>query len=165
MKCPFCGENDCDVSDTRPIEGSSIIKRRRECTGCKRRFTTYERIEIQPLTVIKLDNKREPFDVEKLTKGIRLACLKRPVSEDTVEKLVSEIEMELRDYIMEVPSKDIGEMVLRRLRKIDEVAYVRFASIYRKFDSIDTFLKEFKRLRGRSNKKAGSREWEVESRK
>lgn len=149
MRCPFCGGIDCDVNDTRPIEDSSIIKRRRECSRCKKRFTTYERMEIAPLTVIKSDNKREPFDVEKLTKGIRLACLKRPIPEDVLEKIISEIEMELHDYIMEVPSRTIGEMALRRLKKIDEVAYVRFASIYRKFDSINTFLKELRKLKRR----------------
>ncbi|MBN1383371.1 MAG: transcriptional repressor NrdR [Elusimicrobia bacterium] len=149
MRCPFCGGTDCDVNDTRPIEDSSIIKRRRECARCKKRFTTYERMEVAPLTVIKSDNKREPFAVEKLTRGIRLACLKRPIPEDTLEKIISEIEMELNDYIMEVPSKTIGEMALKRLKKIDEVAYVRFASIYRKFDSINTFLKELRKLKRR----------------
>ncbi|MBI5574717.1 MAG: transcriptional repressor NrdR [Elusimicrobia bacterium] len=149
MRCPFCGWNRCEVSDTRHIEDSSIIKRRRACSRCKKRFTTYERVEIPALTVTKSDGKRESFDLEKLRKGIRMACLKRPVSEDTVEKIISEIEMELHDYIMEVPSKTIGEMVLKRLKKIDEVAYVRFASIYRKFDSINTFLKELRKLKRR----------------
>lgn len=149
MRCPFCGGANCDVNDTRPIESSSIIKRRRECSRCKRRFTTYERVESSPPAVIKSDNKREFFNVEKLTKGIKLACLKRPIPEETIEKIISEIEMELHDYIMEVPSKTIGEMVLKRLKKIDEVAYVRFASIYRKFDSIDTFLKELRKLKRR----------------
>jgi len=149
MKCLFCGFEDCDVIDTRHVEGSSIIKRRRECSRCKKRFTTYERVEIPALTVIKSDGKREFFDSTKLRRGIKMACLKRPVSEDTVEKIISEIEMELQDYIMEAPSKSIGEMVLKRLKKIDEVAYVRFASIYRKFDSIDTFLKELRKLKRR----------------
>ncbi|MEW6556450.1 MAG: transcriptional regulator NrdR [Elusimicrobiota bacterium] len=149
MKCPFCGWHNCGVSDTRQIENSSIIKRRRECARCKKRFTTFERVEIPPLTVIKSDGKRAPFDLEKLRKGVRMACLKRPVPEETIERIISEIEMELHDYIMEVPSKTIGEMVLKRLRKIDEVAYVRFASIYRKFDSIDTFLKELRKLKRR----------------
>ncbi|OGS45467.1 MAG: transcriptional regulator NrdR [Elusimicrobia bacterium RIFOXYD2_FULL_34_15] len=151
MKCPFCGRNDCDVSDTRHIEESSIIKRRRECIHCKKRFTTYERVEIPPLTVIKSDGKRDPFNVEKLKRGIRMACVKRPIPEDIIEKIISEIEMELQDFIMEVPSKTIGEMVLKSLKKIDEVAYVRFASIYRKFDSVDTFLKELEKLK-RKNK-------------
>lgn len=149
MRCPFCGWSNCDVSDTRHIEDSSIIKRRRECSRCKKRFTTFERVEIPPLTVIKSDGKREIFELEKLRKGIRMACLKRPIPEDTTEKIISEIEMELHDYIMEVPSKTIGEMVLKRLKKIDEVAYVRFASIYRKFDSINTFLKELRKLKKR----------------
>ncbi len=149
MRCPFCGWSNCEVSDTRHIEDSSIIKRRRECSRCKKRFTTFERVEIPPLTVIKSDGKREVFELEKLRKGIRMACLKRPIPEDTTEKIISEIEMELHDYIMEVPSKTIGEMVLKRLKKIDEVAYVRFASIYRKFDSINTFLKELRKLKKR----------------
>ena len=149
MRCPFCGANKCRVSDTRHVENSSIIKRRRECSRCKKRFTTFERVEISPLTVIKSDGKRELFDLEKLRKGIRMACLKRPVPEDTTERIISEIEMELHDYIMEVPSKTVGEMVLNRLKKIDEVAYVRFASIYRKFDSINTFLKELRKLKRR----------------
>ena len=149
MKCPFCNWNDCEVSDSRQIESSSIIKRRRMCSRCKKRFITFERVEIAPLTVIKSDGKREPFDAEKLTKGIRMACLKRPIPDDIIEKIVSEIGMELHEYIMEVPSKTIGEMVLKRLKRIDEVAYVRFASIYRKFDSINTFLKELRKLKRR----------------
>lgn len=147
MRCYYCGSNNCGVKETRHIEDSYIIKRRRECKTCKKRFTTYERVENPPLTVIKSDNSRESFDVEKLSRGIRLACLKRPVSEDTIEKIVSEVQLELHDYIMEVPSRVIGDMVLNKLKKVDEVAYVRFASIYKKFDSIDTFLKELKKLK------------------
>ncbi len=152
MKCPFCGSNEIDVMDTRALEESSIIKRRRSCKSCKRRFTTYERVEMPPLTIIKSDNRRENFDRNKLIKGIKLACLKRPISEDTIEKLATEIEYELNDFIMEVPSKIIGEMILKRLRKIDEVAYLRFASIYRKFDNIDMFLKELKSLKKKNTK-------------
>lgn len=128
-----------------------MVRRRRECHACKKRFTTFERIESMPLMVIKKDKSREVFDRKKLQEGILRACQKRPISLDTVEKMVSEIEEELRDYIMEVPSKVIGEIVLRKLRKLDEVAYVRFASVYRQFNDIDTFLTELKKLK-RKNK-------------
>jgi len=124
-----------------------VVRRRRECHACKKRFTTFERIESMPLMVIKKDKSREVFDRKKLQEGILRACEKRPISLDTVEKMVSEIEEELRDYIMEVPSKVIGEIVLRKLRKLDEVAYVRFASVYRQFNDIDTFLTELKKLK------------------
>ena len=128
-----------------------MVRRRRECHACKKRFTTFERIESMPLMVIKKDKSREVFDRKKLQEGILRACEKRPISLDTVEKMVSDIEEELRDYIMEVPSKVIGEIVLRKLRKLDEVAYVRFASVYRQFNDIDTFLTELKKLK-RKNK-------------
>lgn len=128
-----------------------MVRRRRECHACKKRFTTFERIESMPLMVIKKDKSREVFDRKKLQEGILRACQKRPISLDTVEKMVSEIEEELRDYIMEVPSKVIGEIVLKKLRKLDEVAYVRFASVYRQFNDIDTFLTELKKLK-RKNK-------------
>jgi len=131
-----------------------VVRRRRECYACNKRFTTFERIESMPLMVIKKDKRREAFDRNKLQEGILRACQKRPISLDTVEKIVSEIEEELQDYIMEVPSKVIGEIVLRKLRKLDEVAYVRFASVYRQFNDIDTFLKELKKLK-RRNKKRG----------
>jgi len=147
MRCPTCGSNSDEVLDTRNIEGSSVVKRRRLCHQCKKRFTTYERVEFPHLMVVKSDDTREVFDREKLVKGIRLACLKRPTSEEVLEQIVGEIERELHDYIMEVPSKIIGELVLKRLKRIDEVAYVRFASIYRKFDSVEAFLKELKNLR------------------
>ncbi len=147
MNCPFCSKGKGMVIDSRPVEGSSVVRRRRECFKCHKRFTTYERLEIMPLMVVKSDNRRETFDREKLRKGIARACIKRPISVDTMEKIVSEIENELQNYIMEVPSKVIGDMVLKRLRKLDQVAYVRFASIYRKFKDIDTFLKELKRLK------------------
>ena len=151
MKCPFCGNSGGRVIDSRPVEGSSVVRRRRECHACKKRFTTFERIESMPLMVIKKDKSREVFDRKKLQEGILRACEKRPISLDTIEKMVGEIEEELRDYIMEVPSKVIGEIVLRKLRKLDEVAYVRFASVYRQFNDIDTFLTELKKLK-RKNK-------------
>ena len=154
MKCPFCGNSGAGVIDSRPVEGSSVVRRRRECHACKKRFTTFERIESMPLMVIKKDKRREVFDRDKLQEGILRACQKRPISLDTVEKIVGEIEEELRDYIMEVPSKVIGEIVLRKLRKLDEVAYVRFASVYKQFNDIDTFSKELKKLK-RRNKRRG----------
>jgi len=154
LKCPFCGNSGAGVIDSRPVEGSSVVRRRRECHACKKRFTTFERIESMPLMVIKKDKRREVFDRDKLQEGILRACQKRPISLDTVEKIVGEIEEELRDYIMEVPSKVIGEIVLRKLRKLDEVAYVRFASVYKQFNDIDTFLKELKKLK-RRNKRRG----------
>jgi len=131
-----------------------VVRRRRECLVCKKRFTTFERIESMPLMVIKKDKRLEVFDRNKLQEGILRACQKRPISLDIVEKIVSEIEEELQDYIMEVPSKVIGETVLKKLRKLDEVAYVRFASVYRQFNDIGTFLKELKKLK-RKNKHRG----------
>jgi len=154
LKCPFCGNSEGRVIDSRPVEGSSVVRRRRECLACKKRFTTFERIESMPLMVIKKDKRLEVFDRNKLQEGILRACQKRPISLDIVEKIVSEIEEELQDYIMEVPSKVIGEIVLKKLRKLDEVAYVRFASVYRQFNDIDTFLKELKKLK-RKNKHRG----------
>ncbi|HUW22879.1 MAG TPA: transcriptional regulator NrdR [bacterium] len=154
MKCPFCGNSEGKVIDSRPVEGSSVVRRRRECLVCKKRFTTFERIESMPLMVIKKDKRLEVFDRNKLQEGILRACQKRPISLDIVEKIVSEIEEELQDYIMEVPSKVIGETVLKKLRKLDEVAYVRFASVYRQFNDIGTFLKELKKLK-RKNKHRG----------
>ena len=159
MKCPFCGNSDGRVIDSRPVEGSSVVRRRRECLACKKRFTTFERIESMPLMVIKKDKRLEVFDRDKLQEGILRACQKRLISLDTVEKIVSEIEEELQDYIMEVPSKVIGEVVLKKLRKLDEVAYVRFASVYRQFSDIDTFLKELKKLKRRIRQKGNAHKW------
>jgi len=159
LKCPFCGNSDGRVIDSRPVEGSSVVRRRRECLTCKKRFTTFERIESMPLMVIKKDKRLEVFDRDKLQEGILRACQKRPISLDIVEKIVSEIEEELQDYIMEVPSKVIGEVVLKKLRKLDEVAYVRFASVYRQFSDIDTFLKELKKLKHRIRQKGNAHKW------
>lgn len=147
MKCPFCSNNEDKVIDSRPIDESSVIRRRRECLKCNKRFTTYERLEEMPLTVIKKDSKREVFDRSKLLQGIVIACTKRPVSIDQIEKVVNEIEYELKDYIMEVPSSVIGEIALKKLKILDEVAYVRFASIYREFSDVDIFMKELNKLK------------------
>lgn len=147
MKCPFCGHPDDRVIDSRPLDSASVIRRRRECGDCHKRFTTYERLEQIPLTVIKSDNRREPFDREKLRQGVLRACEKRPISMDAIEKIVSEIEYELQDYVMEVPSRVIGEKVLKKLLELDPVAYVRFASVYRQFGDIDAFMKELKKIK------------------
>jgi len=153
MKCPHCGYEDSRVIDSRPINENSVVRRRRECLGCKRRFTTYERFEKLPLMVIKSDGRREEFDRNKVREGILRACEKRPISIDTIDGIVSDIEYKLQDYIMEVPSSRIGRMVLKKLYDLDEVAYVRFASVYRQFASIGSFRRELTRLEGRKNPK------------
>ena len=150
MNCPFCGNEETRVLETRQVDGS-VLKRRRMCSKCKRRFTTYERIEAHPLLVLKKDGVREPFDREKLKKGLIESCSKRRVSLDEIEKIVAEIEAILQEYLVEVPSQKIGELALERLKKIDQVAYIRFASVYREFDSIDTFLKEIRKIKKERN--------------
>lgn len=147
MKCPFCGSLDSKVIDSRHIEESNSIKRRRECTACEKRFSTYEKIETMPIMVIKKSGVRQEFDRRKLLTGIRHACEKRPVSLEMMEKVVSEIEMQISNSLMqEVEAEKIGEMVMERLKKIDEVAYVRFASVYRQFKDINTFKEELEKL-------------------
>lgn len=147
MKCPYCGHEEDRVLDSRPLEAASVIRRRRECQSCHKRFTTYERLENVPLMVIKSDDRREPFSREKLREGIARACEKRPIGADTIERLVSEIEYELQDYVMQVPSRVIGEKVLKKLMELDTVAYVRFASVYRQFQDVDAFLRELEKLK------------------
>lgn len=154
MRCPYCNIDRDKVIDSRPLEGAVIIRRRRVCTGCKRRFTTYERFEETPLIVIKSDNRREEFSRDKLREGITRACEKRSVSTETIEKIVSEIEYALRDFLMEVKSSIIGEKVLKKLATIDEIAYIRFASVYHNYQNVDTFLKEIRKLK--TNKKQKS---------
>lgn len=136
-----------------------MIKRRRLCLKCEKRFTTYERVEVHPLLVVKRDGSREPFNREKLKDGILEACTKRAISLDTIERMVAEIEAGLQEYLIEFPAVKIGKMVLERLKKIDKIAYIRFASIYYKFDSIDTFLKEIRQLKREkvNPKKTGSK--------
>jgi len=135
------------VIDSRPHDHSSAIRRRRECLECRKRFTTYERPEETSLMVVKSDQRREPFDREKLRFGIMTACEKRPISSDAIEKIVSEVEYALQDYVMEVPSKVIGDKALEKLWDLDLVAYIRFASVYRQFGDIDTFMDELKKLK------------------
>ena len=147
MRCPFCGSFEDQVIDSRPHDHSSAIRRRRECIECHKRFTTYERPEEALLNVVKSDQRRETFSREKLRQGIMNACEKRPISSDAIEKIVSEVEYELQDYVMEVPSKVIGDKVLEKLWDLDLVAYIRFASVYRQFGDIDTFMEELKKLK------------------
>lgn len=147
MKCPFCGHEQDRVLDSRPLEAASIIRRRRECQSCLKRFTTYERLEQVPLMVVKSNERRQPFSREKLREGIMRACEKRPIGPDAIERIVSEIEYELQDYVMQVPSKVIGEKALKKLFELDSVAYVRFASVYRQFQDVDAFLNELEKLK------------------
>ena len=147
MKCPACQYPESKVLDSRPADEGTTIRRRRECLECKTRFTTYERIETNPLTVVKKDNTRQPFSRDKLINGIRRACEKRPVPTEVIEKAVDEIESTLSGALnSEVKSEYIGELVMEKLKAIDDVAYVRFASVYRQFTDIDTFLEEVKLL-------------------
>lgn len=147
MHCAFCGYEDTKVLDSRPVEEGKSIRRRRECPKCGKRFTTYERVEELPLVVVKKDNRRELFDSSKLLNGLIKACDKRSVPLTVLENLTNEVEKELRNNLeREVSSTAIGEMVMERLRSIDQVAYVRFASVYRKFEDIYTFMDELKSL-------------------
>ena len=149
MKCPFCGYAESKVLDTRSCDDGSKIRRRRECLSCAKRFTSYETIELVPIMVIKRDNTREQFDRNKLMSGILRACQKRPVSVETVQKLVDEVEYALQNKLMsEVTSTEIGELTMEKLKAIDDVAYVRFASVYRQFGDLNTFMKELKKLIG-----------------
>ena len=144
MKCPTCGAMDSRVLDSRTIEDGSSIRRRRECNSCQRRFTTYETLETLPLMVKKKNGTRQIFDKHKLEAGLIKACQKRPVD---VSLLVSEIEQELNNQMLnEIPSTALGEMVMERLRKLDAVSYVRFASVYREFKDVDTFFSELKKM-------------------
>ena len=150
MKCPFCGFPESKVVDSRPSEEGTKIRRRRECLICSKRFTTYETMETLPFMVIKKDKSREVFDKTKLLNGLLRACEKRPVSIETLEQVVNDIESSLLNSLeREVSTVKIGELVLEHLRKIDEVAYVRFASVYRQFADVESFMEELKRLRER----------------
>ena len=147
MKCPHCGHEEDKVVDSRPSNDNRAIRRRRECLGCNERFTTYEYVEQSTLTVIKSDSRREPFDRSKLLHGLKLACNKRPVSAKQIENLADQVEGEINDRSKsEILSHDIGEIVMTRLRDVDEIAYVRFASVYRKFKDKEEFLEEMKKL-------------------
>lgn len=147
MKCPFCGFEESKVIDSRPADDNASIRRRRECVECKKRFTTYENIEHLPQVVIKRDGSRQAFDKVKLINGMVRACEKRPVKLSQLERIASDIEIELESKLdRETQSVEIGEMVMDRLKDVDEVAYVRFASVYRSFKDINTFMDELSKL-------------------
>ncbi len=147
MRCPFCKADNDKVVDSRASEGGGAIRRRRECLECGRRYTTYERVEEIPLRVIKKDGTREAFDRRKILEGMSKACEKRPVATERLEELVSDIERQLADVAeREVTSRQIGELVMAKLRELDQVAYVRFASVYRAFKDINQFLEELRPL-------------------
>ena len=149
MKCPFCNYEESKVIDSRPTDEGEKIRRRRECISCGKRFTTYEIIESVPIIVVKKDKSRQAFDRVKLFNGMLRACEKRPVSIEQMEKIVTEIEAELQNSLdREVTSVHIGELVMDRLKTLDEVAYVRFASVYRQFKDINTFMDELAKLLG-----------------
>lgn len=147
MKCPYCGTDNTKVIDSRPSDENSVIRRRRQCDSCGRRFTTYEKVETIPLMVIKKDNNREPFDRSKIESGIIRACHKRPVSTEAINEAVNLIESQIFTIeVKEIKSSLIGEMVMEQLKKLDEVAYVRFASVYREFRDVNSFLAELEKL-------------------
>jgi transcriptional repressor NrdR len=149
MKCPYCGKKNDKVVDSRVSSNGASIRRRRECRKCKRRFTTYESVEEIPLMVIKKDGRREPFDRQKILTGVIKACEKRAISMGKLEDLVNQIEQQLqKNFHKEVRAKEIGELVMKKLGKLDEVAYVRFASVYRQFKDSNQFMKELKQLLG-----------------
>ena len=147
MKCPFCSHLESKVVDSRPADEGASIRRRRECLACHKRFTTYETMESLPLMVIKKDGSRQSFDRTKVLSGLIRACEKRPVAYHTLEEMVNEIEQVLQNKMeREINSTEIGELVMERLKKVDEVAYVRFASVYRQFKDINTFMAELNKL-------------------
>ena len=147
MKCPFCGYKESKVMDSRPTEEGSSIRRRRECLKCGKRFTTYETVESMPLVVVKKDGSRQSFERRKVLNGMLRACEKRPVSMETLERLTDEIEQEIQNSLeREVSTEHIGELVMEKLKDVDEVAYVRFASVYRQFKDINTFMTELNKL-------------------
>ena len=147
MKCIYCGHPESKVVDSRPLNDSAAIRRRRECLSCGRRFTTYEKAEQMPVMVIKKDGSREEFDVEKIQRGIRKACEKRNVSAETIESMALEVERKVQECgEQEVSARVIGDMVMDALKEVDEVAYVRFASVYREFKDVSTFMDELKKF-------------------
>ena len=154
MKCPKCGYTESKVIDSRPTDESASIRRRRECLSCQNRFTTYETVETIPLLVIKKDKTRQTFDKAKLLNGIIEACHKRPITLEQMENAATEIELELQNSLThEVPSSKIGVLVMEKLKQLDEVAYVRFASVYREFKDLDTFMHELESLKSQKGEK------------
>lgn len=153
MKCPYCGYSESKVIDSRPTDEGERIRRRRECLNCAKRFTTYEVIETVPVVVVKKDKSREAFDRNKLLNGLLRACEKRPVPLETLERIVDEIETLLQNSLdREVPSTLIGTYAMDKLKKVDEVAYVRFASVYREFKDINTFMNELNKIKAERNR-------------
>ena len=147
MKCPFCGHENTRVIDSRPAEDNNSIRRRRVCDECDKRFTTYEKIETIPLIIIKKDNNREAYDRSKIEAGVLRACHKRPISANKINQLVDEVETEVFNLEeKEIPSQVIGEIVMNKLKDLEAVAYVRFASVYREFKDVNTFLEELKKV-------------------
>ena len=147
MKCPYCGYSESKVIDSRPADENSSIRRRRECLSCGKRFTTYETVESLPMVVVKKDGSRQSFDRRKVLGGMIRACEKRPVPLAELEKIAEEIEQDLQNSMeREIRTEDVGEKVMERLRNVDQVAYVRFASVYRQFKDIDTFMTELNKL-------------------
>lgn len=147
MKCPFCGKENTRVIDSRPADDSSSIRRRRQCDECSKRFTTYEKVETIPLVVIKKDNNREPYDRSKIEAGVFRSCHKRPISVDQINTLVDDVENTIFNMEeKEIPSFKIGEIVMDKLKGLDPVAYVRFASVYREFKDVNTFMNELKKI-------------------
>ena len=156
MKCPYCNHPDTRVIDSRPAEDGSAIRRRRSCDECGKRFTTYEKVETIPLIIIKKDNNREQYNRSKIERGMIRACYKRPVSAEAIQKAVERIEIKIFNLeAKEVSSTDVGEIVMDELKELDEVAYVRFASVYREFKDVNTFMDEIKKMmldRSKGNK-------------
>ena len=147
MKCPFCNQDNTRVIDYRPVPDNNSIRRRRQCDECGKRFTTYEKIETIPLVVIKKDQSREQYDRTKIQDGIMRACYKRPISVEQIEKIIDEIETEIfNKEDREIPSTEIGEIVMDKLKDLDAVTYVRFASVYREFKDVNTFMDELKKI-------------------
>lgn len=152
MRCPFCEHLDSKVQDSRPAEEGATIRRRRECLACGKRFTTYEKVEVLPLIVVKKNGQREVFDPDKLLMGVIKACEKRPVEMAKLESMVDDVERELANaMVREISSQTIGELVMERLRDIDKVAYVRFASVYREFKDLQSFARELEELLQRNS--------------
>ena len=148
MRCPFCANSQDRVVDSRESREGDVIRRRRECVACGRRFTSYEKIESMPFQVVKRDQRREPYDREKLMRGLQVACRKRPIPQDELERVADNIEASMHDSgEREISSQRLGTMVMERLRRLDAIAYVRFASVYRRFEDVEAFVKELHQLK------------------
>lgn len=153
MRCPYCGNLEDRVVDSRESREGDVIRRRRECTECEKRFTSYEKIEEQPFTVVKRDERREPYSREKLMRGLAFACIKRPIPRAAIDSIADDIERMMQDSnAREIGSDELGNFVMGRLRELDRIAYVRFASVYRRFEDVDQFVAELHQLRGDSSR-------------